>query len=119
MYSSTIPLSRGPGLYKARRATISSNLSAFKFFRTSFIPEDSIWKIPLVKPFERSSYILGSFKSAVLISLSISLLFILMKSFAFFMTVNVFKPKKSNFTKPNSSTAFISYCVTISSLEPL
>ena len=35
-----------------------------------------------------------------------------MNSIVFLITVNVFKPKKSNFTNPASSEDFISNCVT-------
>ena len=45
----------GPGLYKDTTAMISSNLSGFKPVKTSFIPEDSNWNIPVVDPVDNIS----------------------------------------------------------------
>src|SRR3990172_6945163 len=40
----------GPGLYRAIRAMMSSNVDGLSLFRRSFIPELSSWKTPVVSP---------------------------------------------------------------------
>ena len=100
----------GPGLYKATKAIISSNLFGFICFKTSLIPVLSNWNIPMVSPVVKSSKVFTS--SNGIFSISKFSLFFLINSIVFLMTVRVLRPRKSNFTNPASSDHFISNCVT-------
>ena len=88
----------------------SSNLSGITFIIVSFIPWPSNWKTPVVIPFFSILNVLLS--SNGILSISISTFFFFNILHVSFITVRVFRPKKSNFINPTFSTYFIEYCVT-------
>ena len=103
-----MPESSGPGLYRASKATISSNLVGCSLFIRSLIPDDSSWKTAIVLPELNNSKTLGSFKGILLRSISFFELEELIDFKARSITVSVLRPKKSNLTKPIFSTSSLS-----------
>ena len=109
--SSCIPDSRGPGLYKASKATISSNLVGFNRRINSLIPVDSSWNTAVVLPEASKSKTLGSSKVREFRSKVFSFFSFkdsLMVFTALSITVRVLKPRKSNLTSPIVSTSSLS-----------
>ena len=105
-----IPEFKGPGLYNANNAVISSNLDGFKLFIRALIPVDSSWKIAIVFPEESNSNTLGSSKGILSKFNGLSIfLDALIDLTARSITVNVLKPRKSNLTSPIFSTSSLSY----------
>ena len=96
----------GPGLYKATNAIMSSNLFGFMFIKASRIPALSSWNKPTVWPRLSSWKILGSSNWTLFISIII--FFFFRNDKVLFITVKVFKPSRSNFTRPAFSDVYIS-----------
>ena len=107
-----MPELRGPGLYNASRAVISSNFVGFNLFIRSRIPEDSNWKTAIVFPDDSNLKTLSSFNGIDSMSnFFASSLSRLIDFTARSITVRVLNPKKSNFTNPIFSTSSLSYWV--------
>ena len=105
-----MPAPRGPGRYKAIRATTCLYSRGFMFLMVAVMPPDSTWKTPAVWPEPMSSKILGSSKgiSASLMSMpQVALMFFL----ALEITVSVRRPRKSILSRPMSATMWPSYWV--------
>ena len=112
--SSTMPDCKGPGLNKATKAMMSSNLEGCILSIRSLIPGDSNWKIPIVLAEESRLNVFLSLRDIFLISIGESALKFI-NSTVFCMTVSVFKPKKSNFMRPIDSASSLSNWVTVPS----
>ncbi|MBA7549082.1 hypothetical protein ES705_41555 [subsurface metagenome] len=113
MKSSIIPLPKGPGLYNASKAVISSMFSGFNLLTKSLIPSLSNWKTPAQFPLDNILYTFLSSKGILFISTSSPrVCFIIFK--ALLITVKVRSPKKSIFNNPSSSNSAIAYWVHIS-----
>ena len=106
-----MPEPNGPGRYKATNGIKSSKCSGLRSITSLVIPSDSSWNTPDVSPFVRISQ--AALSSSGIASKSRSIpRFALMSFKASPITVNVRRPKKSIFKRPNSSILSLSYCVT-------
>jgi hypothetical protein len=92
-------------------AIMSSKRSGFSRFKLSRMPVDSSWNTPTVSALASSSYDFLSSRGSASKSTSTPRPR-LMSSTAFCSTVSVFKPRKSNLTRPAASTSFQLYWVT-------
>ena len=85
------------------------------------MPELSNWKMPVVRPDDRSSYAFDIVQGQF--SISSGVMFTRLSFVDHPDRVmnhrQVLRPRKSNFTRPIFSTSVIEYWVTISSLAPL
>ena len=95
----------GPGRYSATMAMMSSKRSGFSRFKLSRMPVDSSWNTPTVSALARISKALGSSNGRASRSTSMPRPRFT-SSTAFCSTVSVFRPRKSNFTRPAASTSF-------------
>ena len=93
-------------------AMISSKQSGFSSRRYFRIPALSNWKMAVVSPFWNRRYVGASSSGMSSISISIPLLFLILFK-VWVMMSKVFKPRKSIFSSPASSTSEPSYCTTM------
>ena len=92
----------------------SSKTVGFKSFMCFCIPGDSYWKIPTVSPRWNNSYVSLSSNGKFSGSSSIPCLALTIFTVSL-ISVKVFSPKKSIFSKPALSTTELSNCVTYKS----